>query len=59
MDVRVVVRTEEAQGAVGLGRGAGRDGGMKGRMSRGPLPVRAWSRRLKGRDLMGQQGYPP
>lgn len=42
MDLRVEVRTEEAQGAVGLGRGpVGGWTGEKGQMSGGSLPVRA------------------
>lgn len=59
MDVRVEVCTEEAQGAVDLGREAGRDRRVKGQMSGGPLPVRAWSRRPRGRDLIGQQSVSP
>lgn len=60
MDLRVEVRTEEAQGAVGLGRGAvGGWTGKKGRMSGGSLSMRAWSGRLRGRDLMRQQECQP
>lgn len=60
MDLRVEVYTEEAQAAVGLGREVmGGWTGEKARMSGGSLPVRAWSRRLRGRDLTGQQECQP